>query len=228
MNKNIVRITVGAALGIVLIFILVFLLRSTLLIWIAFAWSVWALLAFSLALGFWAKGRQTRYVLNFAYPAVVSGYLSSILVVSAVFVILEQLYIFSIPYGWFCLIQLAVTAFFAWRLQAMDDGRQAILNVEKTVKCNSVNWKVMITEITAVAERSSAADRDRVSRAADAVRFADPMEHEAVASLTAEIYSCISALGNVVDAGESEKIAGYCDQIERKVKERANKLMILK
>ena len=228
MNKNIVRIIVGVSLGAVLVFILVFLLRSTPLLWVAFAWVMWALLAFALAMGFWARGRRTEYVLNAAYPGVVGGYLAATLAVSAVFAAIEQLHIFALPYGWFCLIQLAVMAVFAWRLQAMEVGRQAILARETAVKAGSANWKLAVLEISAVAERAAAADRPKVSHAADAVRFADPMEHEAVAQLAAKIGDRISSLGSAVDAGESEKIDELCTEIERLVKERAGKLLLLK
>lgn len=225
MNKHFTRIVVGALLGIALLTVPVILLDKMPLLWAAYACSVWAVAMFAIGMGFWATGSKIRFVLNAAYPLVLRSYLFVTLLIAVIFCGLAYTETWTIKWGWFCLIEFAVFAVTAWRLQAMDAGREAILATGDAVKVSTVSWKMLVAEISAIAGRS---DSNAVSRAAEAVRFADPVEHPAVAGIADRISGKVGELGAAVDAGESEKIAELCTAIERLVKERANKLMIVK
>ena len=227
MNKNYLRIGIGTLLGIILLSVFIGLLKErTPLVWAAYGWSVGALVMFALSLGFWAAGTKTRFILHAAYPLLVKSYLATTLAVAAFFAIFEIFGIFSIKIGWFCLIELAVFSFFAWRILALDAGREAIMATEEEIKVKTVGWKMLVLDIAAVAERS--AGNKAVLRTAETMRFADPMEHPAVAPVAEAIGGKIAELGQAVDAGDAARIDSLCVEIERLVKERAAKLMVLK
>lgn len=227
MNKNFFRIGVGTLLGIALLTVLMILLSRTPLLWAAYAWSVWALMMFAIGLGFWATGSKIKFILHAAYPLVLKSYLTATLLIAVIFSLLS-FGLWTIPWGWFCLIEFAVFAVAAWKLLAMDSGREAILTTEEAVKVNTVAWKMLVTDIAAITERAAAADQKPVSRTMESIRFADPTEHPAVAGIVNEIGGKIEELGRAVDSGDSEKIAELCAAIDRLVKARADKLMIVK
>jgi len=228
MNKNFTRIGVGALLGIALLTVLVILLEKTPLLWAAYVWSVWAVVMFAIGVGFWATGSKIKFVLNAAYPLVLRSYLIATLLIAVIFCGLAYAEVWTIKWGWFCLIEFAVLAVAAWKLQAMDSARDAILATEEAVKVNTVSWKMLVADISAIAGRAAAVDKKTVRRAMESIRFADPVEHPAAVGIAEQINGKVGELGAAVDAGESEKIAELCTAIERLVKERANKLMIVK
>lgn len=227
MNRNFVRIGIGTLLGIVLLSVLVGLLPTrTPLVWTAFGFSLAAILLFALTLGFWATGSKTGYILNAAFPLLAKGYLTATLAAAVLFVVLEQIGVFSLATGWFVLIEMALLAVFVWRILAMDAGREAILATEDAVKVKSVGWKMLVLEIKAVADR--AADRPEVVRAAEAIRYADPMEHPAVEDIVNALRDRIAALDAAVTANDAARRTELCTEIERLVKKRADALMMLK
>ena len=226
MIKNFIRIGVGALLGIALLTVLVILLEKMPLLWVAYIWSIWAVVMFAIGVGFWATGSKIKFVLNAAYPLVLKSYLISTLIIAVFFCVLAYADVWTIKWGWFCLIEFVVLAVTAWKLQAMDSAMDAILAVEDAVKVSTVSWKMLVADISAIAERAAEADQKTVHRTMESIRFADPMEHSAVAGIVAQITGKVGELGTAVDAGESEKIVELCIAIERLVKERANKLRV--
>lgn len=228
MNKNFVRIGIGSLWGIAVLTVLMLLLkRPTPLMWMAYGWSVWALAAFAIALGYWARGQKIDYVLSAAYPLMVKTYLFSTLVIAFIFGSLSFFRIWSMPIGYFALIEFALLAIFAWKLLAMNAGKDAISATEEAVKINTISWKMLIADAAAIVERTADADKKTVARLAEAIRYADPVEHPAVAGIVENIHGKIAELGAAVDAGESEKIADICTAVDRLIKERASKLMII-
>ena len=153
MKKNIIRIAIGTVFGIALLSVLLGLLKErTPLICTAYGWSVGALLVFAVALGFWAAGNGTKYILNAAFPRLAGAYLALTLLIAAGFGVLAYLGIFTLGTGWFVLIELAVLAFFVWRALALDAGRDAIIATENNVQAATVDWKLLVVEIDAIAD----------------------------------------------------------------------------
>lgn len=226
MNKNFSRVVVGALLGIALLTVLVILLDKMPLLWAAYVWSVWAVVMFAIGVGFWATGSKIKFVLNAAYPLVLRSYLIASLLIAVIFCGLAYAGVWTIEWGWFCLIEFAILALAAWKLQAMESARDAIVTTEEAVKVASVGWKMLVLEIRAIADR--AADRPAVIRAAEAVRYADPMEHPAVESIVETLRDRIADLDKAVTAGDAVRVEELCTTIERLVKKRADALLMLK
>lgn len=227
MCKNFIRIAIGTLLGIGLLTGLVLLIDCPdPLLWVAYGWSVGALLVFMFSIGFAAAGKGTKYVLNAAYPLMLKSYLFVTLLMAVFFSLLSYFNIWTMPIGVFCLIEAAVLVFFTWRVLAMGAARDEILATEAAVKTNTISWKMVVLDITAVAEKNSAPEA--VKRTMEAIRYADPVEHPAVVYVAENIKSKVAALGMAVDAGETEKVSAICTEIEQLVKERANKLMIVR
>ena len=228
MNKNFNRIGAAALLGVGFLTILMMLLKTNALLWAAYVWSVFALVAFSLALGFWSTGSGLKYILFAAYPQVAVSYLITTVLIALLSGGLSCAGIWTIPWGWFCLIEFAVLVITVWKLLALDAAKDEILAVEEEITRNTVDWKMLIADISAVAGKTAAADKKVVERVFEAIRFADPVGHSAVIGIEENIKNKIFELDGMVDSGKSEEIADICAVIERLVKERANKLMFVK
>ena len=229
MNKNFVRISVGSLLGIVILTVLMLVLENpNTLLWFAYGWCVWALIVFAISLGFWSTGNKIRYVLYAAYPLVVKSYLFKTLLIAIIFGALSILDVWTIGWGWFCLIELVVMAHSVWRLQAMDTAKDEILTVEESVKISIVSWKMLVADITAIGDKVAEPDKKIVNHTVELMRYADPVEHDAVRQIVQDISEKISELKKAVESCETEKITDLCAVIDRLVKERADKLMIIK
>ena len=228
MKKNIIRIIVATLLGITFFTALLILLKKSPLIYSAYIWCVWALIVFAVGMGYWACSRKSNYILHAAYPLLLKSYLSVSILTAVIFAGISYAKIWTIPWGWFCLIEFAAFAIIAWKVQALNTGEDAITAVDEQVKVSTVSWKMLVADITAIAERTSGADRKQVNRVMESIRFADPVEHAAVSSIVESINVKISALGEAVDSKDSGKIQEICIIIERLVKERSTKLMIVK
>lgn len=76
MNKNFIRIGIGALLGIVVLTVLLMQLKEPgSLLYIGYVWSLWAIIVFALGLGVWAIGSETRYLLYASYALLLKFYL---------------------------------------------------------------------------------------------------------------------------------------------------------
>ena len=227
MYKNFIRIVIGTLLSIGLLTGLMLLIDyPEPLLWVAYGWSVWALVVFMGSLGFAAAGKGTKYVLNAAYPLLLKIYLFVTLLLAVIFSLLSYFNIWTMPIGVFCLIEAAVLIIFAIKLLTMGAARDEILAVETAVKANTISWQMVVLDITDVAEKPSAPEA--VKRTMEAIRYADPVDHPAVTYIAENIKCKVAALGMAVDAGETEKITAVCTEIEQLVKERANKLLLVK
>ncbi len=226
--KNFSRIAIGALMAIVFLSILLSLVERTTLVWTAFAWSIWAIVVFAISMGFWATSNRNSYFLNAAFPMVVRGYMVTTLVIAFLFVFFEKIGAFSLKYGWFCLIEFGVLMIYAWRFQAMDVAREEINNVDNQVKVKTVNWKLIVADIMAIAEKSSAPDRALIFNIAELIRYADPMEHELVSDVVQKIRLQVNELDVAVAEKNSDKITEICRSLELLCNERTNKLLLFK
>ena len=229
MKKNFSRIIVGAVLGIAILTILMLAFeKATSLMWVAYGWSVWAIVMFALTLGYWATSDNKKYILLAVYPMMLRHYLVYTLIVAFTFGALSWLDIWSINWKWFCLIEFVIMAIYAWKLQAIDAGKDEIISVDEYVQSNTSNWRELVQEITAIADSASAANKKVVTKTMEAVRYADPMERKDSIDVLEQIFDKVNELSDAVDADDSERIAALCTDIERLVKRRSRKLMDVK
>ena len=226
MNNN-QRIALGALVAVALLTVLTLLMNSSVVLWVAYGWNLTAILIFTLSVIYWANSKTNNYILRTAYPLILK-YCSAIIVgIAVVVALLDQVGI-SLSWKWFCLIELCVVGFFTWRMLAVDAGRSAIEEVDNYVNTNTALWKLMIAEITAIADRTAVADAPKVRRTMEAVRYADPMALPELYTMDQHIYDEVMALGQAVDNADSGAIEELCIKIERDVKDRTNRMLILK
>ncbi|MBR2440448.1 MAG: hypothetical protein IKB25_09655 [Lentisphaeria bacterium] len=228
MNKNIVRIIYGSLLGIFILTGFLLFFEKSILLWVAYFWSVFAVIAFACAVGFWAKSNPDTYILRAAYPMVVWSYLLWTIGIAAVFVILKYTGIFTIHLGLFCLIEFILLAVYVWRLQAIDAARDEIEAVEQFVKESTITWKMIRVDMQNLEESMTGSDKNVVAKAAEAIRYADPMEHAAVEKIVMQIHEKLDELTAAVKDNKSEAVTVLSSEIEQLVKQRANKLKIVK
>ena len=228
MNKNIIRIIVAALLGITFFTVLLIILEKSPLLYSAYIWSVWTSVIFAVGMGYWACSRKNNYILHAAYPLLLKSYLLVSILIAVIFTVISYAEIWTIPWVGFCVIEFAIFAITAWKAQALNTGEEEIAAVGEQIKISTISWKMLVSDITAIAERTSGEDSKQVNRVMESIRFADPVEHVAVSSIVENINIKVSALGEAVDNKDSEKIKEICIVIERLVKERSSKLMIVK
>ncbi len=227
MNKNFIRVLAGSALGIAFLTFLLILLERTALIYTAYAWSIFAVIAFTVSLGFWVAGSKIRYILHAAFPMVIAQYLVCTIGLAAIAVILEMIGP-SLHCGWFSFIESAILIFFSWKIIALASGREAIVRTEQNIKLQTITWQTVTADLAAIAGRADAGDKAAIRQIADAARYADPTEHPGVNNEVDSIKNHIAALNEAVSTGNSAAIPAICSNIDRLIQERAAKLILLK
>ena len=228
MNKNLIRICIGSLLGTVLLTVLMTLLETTILLWVAYAWCVWAILVFAISLGFWSTSNKFNYILYSTYPLVAKSYLVITILVAIIFSSLSYYKIWIISWGWFCFIELIIFSIAIWITQAIDAGKDEILAVEKNIKNDTHNWKLVITNISTIYDKAQIDDKKIIIRILEAIKFADPIGHNEVINIEENIKEKISILNTLVEEKNSEEIKNICIEIEILLKERATKLITIK
>ena len=229
MKNNFSRIIVSAVMGIAILTMLMIVLENApTLVLVAYGWSVWGIIMFALAMGYWAMSTRKTYILHAAYPMLVKYYLFYTLLIAFLFGTMSYLGIWSISWKWFCLIEFVVLAIHAWRLQAVDAAKEEIVKVEEYVESNTSNWRELVMEITAIAERGPAGSKKVLTRTMETIRYADPMERKDSIGVLEQIFDKVNELSDAVDADKAEEIESLCTDIERLVKRRSSRLKDVK
>jgi hypothetical protein len=157
-----------------------------------------------------------------AIPAQTLTWLIIEVVVSAVFVLSEQLGAFSIDVQWFVLIQIVILAFFAVRVVMLNAGRVEIDRVGDKVSENTLDWKTLIVDVETLAARSP-----EVKPVLDAIRYSDPVTSPKLAEYDATIRDSVVALTQAIDNGGGD-VGTLVTQLVRQVKDRDSRANLLK
>ena len=224
MNKNFIRIGIGALLGIVVLTVLLMQLKEPgSLLYIGYVWSLWAIIVFALGLGVWAIGSETRYLLYASYALLLKFYLFITIGIAFFFGILSYSGLWTIHWGWFCLIEFIVLAITAWRLQAMDAAKDEIMSVENSVREKVLSWKMLTAEVNAIFSAADGERKKEIAAVYDAVRYADPMSNANLTDIENEIKENIAEL-----ASAEGDISSLCQKIILKIKQRNEMCKLLK
>lgn len=158
-----------------------------------------------------------------AIPIAAIKYLCLELVLSAVFVILEQLGLYSLPTAFFIIAHILILAIFAIRIIMLNAGKKEIERVEGTVKQSTFDWKLLIADIQALAERSP-----ELKSLLDAIKYSDPATPPELAEYDEKIRDGITALEKAVDVGNGTLISELSITLQRQIKDRNNRAKLLK
>ena len=168
-----------------------------------------------------------RYLTNAAFVLALRPWVLFSAAISLVFAILELAGIYSIPVVWFCVIQIFVFAIAGIVMLVIGAGQEEIERLQNRKEQTTSAWKILRCDIEAIMARTPAEFKRSVGSVRDAIRFASPVSYPALASLEHAIRSDISALGVLIDGGH-DGVEALCRKICEEVKDRANRLKVMK
>lgn len=228
MNNNSKRVLIAFAVSVIVLLSIFLLLNRTP---IAIAGFIFSLLAPGIYFGMMymtAAGTRGKYITNTAFILQARSYAFWNLAVCVVFVLMDQCGIWHAPAAVFCVIQLILLALFVWRYLAMDAGQEEIHNVEKKVKVNVVNWKMIEADVRNIKESASAKYHKDIDSVIDAIRYADPMSCPELVNIDDSIKDNVLALELAVQKNDDDNVSMTVMKILRLIKERNMKTKILK
>jgi hypothetical protein len=162
-----------------------------------------------------------RYPWIAAMPRAIRRYLVAQLILSAVFVILEQFKIFVLPMPWFLFLHILVLAFFAIILLKLKSGKDIIDQRGDEVKEKVAALRFMVVDVEALTRRFPAHEKDLKS-VAEALRYSDPMSHASLAVYEEQIQRGIMTID------ESSDIPAQCAELLRLIADRNGRVKALK
>ena len=228
MNNHQRRLLLGFVIAVLVLTALFLLLTKTPLVITAFCFAVLALIMFFGSILLVASGTKSQYITNVAFLPLAYSYAGLNLIFGGIFALLSHFDIWTMPVGWFIFIHILLIAFFAWRLLAMDSGREEIKRVEDTAQRNVRCWKMIGADVEALRAGAPDSCRKCLQDVADAIRYADPMTCPELESLDEAIRDNVRQLGDQLKDGKTEEVSAICQTIQRQIKDRSNRAKLLK
>lgn len=228
MNNHQKRLIFGFAIAILVLTALFLQLTKTPLAITAYLFSLLTPIMFFGTLWLAASSTKNKYITNAAFPLQAYTYCVLNLFCGILLTALEQFGIWNIPVGWFCFIQIILLAFFAWRILAMESGQEVIEQVEKTVKSQTANWKLIRLEIETIKETAPEVCLKDIQSVIDAVRYADPMSCPEIEEMDQMIRLKLHLLERKLQEGKNEEIPAACAEICSQIKIRNTRLKLFK
>jgi hypothetical protein len=171
-------------------------------------------------------GAKSGYPWLAAIPMTLWRYLITSTLLSAVFVIAEYVVpSFKIPVFVLIAGHIVVFAFFLVMLLLMHTGKAYIEDVDKKVEAKRQFLKELGADLMAAKENAPAETGKDIQAVIDAVRYSDPMSHESLAALEADIQDNATRLGQQTGP---EQIRELCVTLIRQIKDRNNRVKALK
>jgi len=162
-----------------------------------------------------------------SFPLTVWRYLLTQLTVSAIFVISENLFGFSVNLGIFYVIHLAIGGYFSILLIMQKGGKDIIEAVDEKVKAKSVDWRMLQLDMEAVKERMPSKAQE-FQAVIDALRYSLPMSSEAILPYEEKIKDSIVMLEQAANMNDEARVSELCITLLRQIKDRNNRAKITK
>jgi hypothetical protein len=162
-----------------------------------------------------------------ALPAMLLRYLVIEVFFSAAFVVLEQTSVFRLPPVWFLVIHAVIAAYFAAHLVMLKGGKEHIEQRSAEIREKTYEWASLQADVSAILEQTPEAVKD-IRSVADALRYSDPMSHPSLASYEDGIKEGIIQLEQAVSENDAEKISTLCVTLLGRIKDRNNRLKLMK
>jgi hypothetical protein len=185
--------------------------------------------------GIAALGLGTTYLMNSgksypwfaAFPMAIWSYLTAQLLFSAIFVFIENMANWSFPIQWFVLIHVVLFAFTAVVLIALNQGKDAIERRGALVAEKVFSLKMLVADLDAASERLPSM-KDEIKAAADELRYSDPISSPALAKYDDAIGNSVASIEVAVAKGNEQSIPALCAELLRQIKDRNNRVKLMK
>ena len=178
----------------------------------------------------WQLSKTTAqdYITSVAFPLALKAYLGLTVFMAVLFVALDLTGVWSISFLWYAAVQVIVIGLTAWKLLAIGAAQEAIQQVGAQVQATVSNWKLLQADVDAILQSAPAEMRKELTEVRDAIRYADPMSRPEVAAQEKDIAMGIGQLQELVKANKADEVKAVCTTLQNVIKDRANRLRVLK
>ena len=228
MNSHQRRVLAGFIIAVLILTALFILLTKNPLIITAYCFSLLAPIIFFGTLLFITSGTPNKYITNAAFPIQASYYGGVNIISCILFCVLDQTGVWSIAVGWFAFIHITLIALWTWRILAMDSGQEEIHKVEKNIRQKTDAWKIILADIAALKQETPGNCQKIIQDVAEAIRYSDPVSCQELKYIEEEIYADIRLLKAMIKEEKTEDISKICLKVQNAIKNRNNRLKLLK
>ncbi len=222
MNNNI-RIFLGTLIAVIVLTVPLFLLPCDGVLITAYIFALIGVFALSATL-LWGSNRESgEYVTTAAFPLAAAKYLTADILLSIVVVSLKTLDIYTFPAGWFFFLHILLAGLFAWKLLAMDAGKEEIEEVGIKVKTQTSVWKQFILDVSTLPALADPEVHKDIVSVHDALRYSDPMSDKRLENIENIIEEEIKKLFAAVQNRQNSEIPEICRQLQTTIKIRNEK-----
>jgi hypothetical protein len=227
MNNNL-RILLGTVVGIVVLTAPLFVIPRSNTLVIAYIFALLGLLALAGSLYRASNRSGGEYVTTAAFPLAAGQYFAVTLLLSLAVLVLKLTGSFEFHDGLFFLLQLVAAGFFAWKLLAMDAGREEIERVGAEVKESVFDWKLLRRQMDRISAAASPDTKKHVDSVRDAVRYAAPVSSAALKDIEDGIRNNICQLESAVEKNDSEEVESLTQTLLQQIRRRSEMSKILR
>jgi len=222
------RIIAGCIVGIAVVTAFLLLLDMTPLVICAYVFLLMDVLLAGGALWQLSNAGRKGYITGVVFPMALRPYLIFSLSLAVVMVSLEIGKVWTMPWTWYAAIQILALGFTAWKLLAIGAGHDEIHRVGEEVRAKVVSWKLLQADAEAILKETPEGLKSDISAVCDAIRHADPMSMPETASIEDGISRNVGELKSLVLEGKTDEAKALCTKIRNAIRDRANRLKILK
>ena len=168
------------------------------------------------------------YITALAFPLALKTYLTMTVAMAVAFVTLDLAGIWSISFPWYAALQIILLGFTGWKLLAIGSAADAIRQLDEHLQPNVTNWRLLQADAEAILRTAPSGIQRELSDMREAIKYADPMSRMEVLAQDREIEKCLGELRELLRIGRVEEAKSLCGRIADVVRDRANRLKILK
>ena len=204
------------------------------LVWISVAAMSVAIVAMVLSTLFVAQGKRALEPQSFVFPILAWQVLSLHGLLSAVVLGLSATGIWSTPWALFLLGHVILLGVFTLLLLATSAGKDEIDQVGENTRAQVTGWRLVVADIAAVREKVPKGHPDAtgvlkaIESVHDALRYSDPMSNPTLESIETGVRSAVADLVVAVESGRMADVSGLADQVQTHLRDRNNRLKVLK
>lgn len=228
MNSHQKRTLVAAVVAILVLTALLLLIPKTPLVISGYLFSMLGVVEFFGSLFYLAGSSRKDYLLNTSFPYATRGYAVAAIFFSILVVVLEHFDVWTMKTGWFAFVQILFAAGLILMLLMLSSGKELVESTGEKVAVKYSNWKLLLADVEAILAKTAPESRKDVTALRDAVKYADPMSDPTVDGIEQEIRGNIAQLAQLAEEKKVPEISTLCVTIQDQIRDRANRLKLLK
>ena len=222
-NKNVVYLVSGIMIFVVTA--LIFVLPLSITVFVAYFFTMLAIVMFC-AGNLYMLSNAKSYPWFAAFPIAIWQYLVAQLILSAVFVLRDVLFIGFFPIGLFFFLHILLLGFFAVKLLLIKSGREIIETKDAEIKQQVSVMRLMQADVESVLRHHPAHEKP-LRQVLEALKYSDPMSHPSVGFYEEQIQRSIFSM-NAMDGNDPAKIPEICESLLRQIADRNSRVKMLK